>query len=214
MKYLWLSLLGIHTGGCFVIKFLINNRKPVKKIKDVVKIIYRIPALFFMEFNLVISKLSGAVIDDFVCLERSFIDNAKNLRVGFGSFIAKDVHFALHGGVSIGRCCVVNSGVKILTASHYVNDHKWRMMSKKIILCDYSWVAMNAIILPGVTVGRGAVVGAGAVVREDVPDNCVVVGNPAKIIGKRIVSQDFEYVPAAFNSAVEAWIGDFIIKCE
>ena len=49
---------------------------------------------------------------------------------------------------------------------------------------DDAWIGFNSIILKGVTVGRGAVVGAGSVVTNDVPDHTVVAGNPARVIKK------------------------------
>ena len=53
---------------------------------------------------------------------------------------------------------------------------------KKVTLRENAWICMGAIICPGVTIGRNAVVAAGAVVTKDVPDNKVVGGNPARVI--------------------------------
>ena len=53
---------------------------------------------------------------------------------------------------------------------------------KDIIINDGVWIGMNSIILPGVTIGKKAVVAAGSVVTKNVPDYCIVAGNPAKII--------------------------------
>lgn len=50
---------------------------------------------------------------------------------------------------------------------------------------DYAWIGMNCIILKGVSIGRGAIIGAGSVVSRDVPAYCVAAGNPARITGKR-----------------------------
>jgi acetyltransferase-like isoleucine patch superfamily enzyme len=60
---------------------------------------------------------------------------------------------------------------------------KWdHVKSKKIIIKNKAWIGFNCIILKGVTVGEGAIVGAGSVVTQDVPDFTIVAGNPAKII--------------------------------
>lgn len=54
--------------------------------------------------------------------------------------------------------------------------------SKPIKICDDAWIGMNCIILKGVTIGEGAIVGAGSVVTKDVPAWTVVAGNPAKVV--------------------------------
>lgn len=54
--------------------------------------------------------------------------------------------------------------------------------SEQIQIKDHAWISFNAIILKGVTIGKGAIVAAGAVVTKDVPDFTVVAGNPAKIV--------------------------------
>ena len=54
--------------------------------------------------------------------------------------------------------------------------------ARPVLIGEYVWVAINCIILPGVTIGKGAVVGAGSVVTRDIPPFCVAAGNPAKVI--------------------------------
>jgi acetyltransferase-like isoleucine patch superfamily enzyme len=54
-----------------------------------------------------------------------------------------------------------------------------------IIIGDHAWLGTGAIVLGGVTIGEGAVVGAGAVVTKDIPDNCIALGVPARVVGKR-----------------------------
>ena len=62
--------------------------------------------------------------------------------------------------------------------------------SKPIVIKDDAWIGMNVIILKGVTIGRGAIVGAGSVVAKDVPDWCVAVGNPARVVKKLVSGND------------------------
>ncbi|WP_462354514.1 DapH/DapD/GlmU-related protein [Alistipes timonensis] len=57
--------------------------------------------------------------------------------------------------------------------------------TKQVTICSDVWVGARVIILPGVTIGKGAIIGAGAVVAKDVPDYAIVGGVPAKIIGYR-----------------------------
>jgi maltose O-acetyltransferase len=113
---------------------------------------------------------------------------------------------ALHDRVTIGRRVVINDGACILTASHSLSDSSWRHKKAPIRICDYAWIATNAIVLPGVTIGRGAVVGAGAVVRNDVPEYAVVTGNPATA-ASRHRTRDLAYSPVMMNAPFEAWVG-------
>lgn len=131
---------------------------------------------------------------------------AHKIRIGHHSFIAPGVHVTSHGGVSIGAHVAVNSGVRLLSATHDLSDPSWRMVCRGIDIADYAWIATGATILPGVSVGVGAVVGAGAVVAVDVPAHALAVGNPAVIIANKRTKR-LEYDPVAFISPFEAWLG-------
>ena len=97
-------------------------------------------------------------------------------------------------------------GAVLLTATHSLQDPGWSHKKAPIVIGDYAWIARNAIVLQGVTIGRGAVVGAGAVVRMDVPDYVVVLGNPA--INSPIQrNSDLRYSPVLWNAPLEAWVG-------
>ena len=93
-----------------------------------------------------------------------------------------------NGDIVIEDNVMIGSGVHI-----YVQNHKYDIKEKniidqgyfspkKVILCEGSWIGANSIILPGVTIGKCSVVGAGSVVTKSIPNNVVVVGNPAQII--------------------------------
>jgi acetyltransferase-like isoleucine patch superfamily enzyme len=115
------------------------------------------------------------------------------------------VEFALHDEIQIGAYVCVNDGVKLLTASHDISTPTWEHVKASIVIEDYAWIATNAIILPGVTIGRGAVVGAGAVVSKSVAPGAIVAGNPAKEISKKR-SAELEYNPCAFLAVNNAWL--------
>lgn len=127
-----------------------------------------------------------------------------NLQIGANTFIGL-VEFALHEKISIGNYVCINDGVHLLTGSHSVSDPKWRHVKKPIVIEDYVWIATNAIILPGVRIGVGAVVSAGAVVSKDVGPGEIVVGNPAKPINKKRI-EDLNYNPCEFIAANQAWL--------
>ena len=154
----------------------------------------------------VLLRLKGAKIGKLVVPGYpKFQGRLANLQIGDQVSLGR-CEIALHDKVSIGRCAVINDGVVLLTASHGLSDPHFKHKKKPIVIGEYAWVATNAIILPGVTIGRGAVVGAGAVVRENVPDNAVVIGNPSLQTNIER-TKELNYSPVLFNAAFEAWVG-------
>nr|WP_242035357.1 hypothetical protein [Aphanizomenon flos-aquae] len=99
--------------------------------------------------------------------------------------------------ITIGSHVILSEGVTILTGNHELHTPDFAGKLLPIKIEDYAWIATKAIILQGVTIGRGAVVGAGAVVREDVPPLGIVIGNPASLVGYRRCN-DFTYNPGKY----------------
>lgn len=96
-----------------------------------------------------------------------------------------------HGGLEIGSMVRIAAHVVIIPASHEIERIDLPIMqqgiiSKKTIIKDNVWIGSGAKILGGVTINKGAVVGANAVVTRDVPENAIVAGVPAKIIRFRV----------------------------
>ncbi|MCR5240321.1 MAG: hypothetical protein K6E15_09225 [Prevotella sp.] len=84
---------------------------------------------------------------------------------------------------------LIGPEVKIATVDHDLYDRHNLFHFGQVTIRENAWICIAAVICPGVTIGRNAVVAAGAVVTKDVPDNVVVGGNPARII-KKIVPQE------------------------
>jgi acetyltransferase-like isoleucine patch superfamily enzyme len=89
------------------------------------------------------------------------------------------------GPVRIGDNVSVSPEVAIITTQHRMDDPAFAVESRPVVIEDHAWIGMRAVIMPGVTVGRGAVVATGAVVTRDVPPLAVVGGVPARQIGTR-----------------------------
>ena len=87
--------------------------------------------------------------------------------------------------VHIGHHVMIGPGVQIYCAAHHLAAEtriQGLEVARPVVIEDNVWIGGSAILLPGVTVGRNAVVGAGAVVTRDVAANTVVAGNPARVI--------------------------------
>lgn len=89
--------------------------------------------------------------------------------------------------ISIGDQATVSQGVKLCAAGHDITSKIMELTHKPIVIGANAWVAGWSIVLPGVTIGEGAVVAAGAVVTKDVEPWAVVGGNPAKFIKERVL---------------------------
>lgn len=128
----------------------------------------------------------------------------KFLSIGSETFLGR-VTLNIHDIVEIGNRVCINDGVEILTASHDVCDPCWKQVKAPIIIEDYVWIGTGAMILPGVRLGKGAVVGARAVVSKSVPPDTIVVGNPAKIL-ERKRCENLNYNPCDMLAANRAWL--------
>lgn len=89
--------------------------------------------------------------------------------------------------VSIGNRVTITSGVKILThdGSTWLmrDDHGRRQLFRRVIIGNDVFIGVNSIILPGISIGNNVIVAAGSVVTKSIPDDSIVGGNPAKVIG-------------------------------
>lgn len=123
-------------------------------------------------------------------------------RISIGNFTSIGDHCILdgRGGLTVGNCVNFSTGVWIWTMQHKVNDPDFGGESAPVIIGDYAWISCRTVLLPGVRVGEGAVVAAGAVVTKDVEPYAIVGGVPAKKIGER--SQGLRY---RLNSGMLFW---------
>lgn len=125
------------------------------------------------------------------------------LKIGDGSFVGR-AEIQLHAEVEIGAKVCINDGVRLITGSHEVRDPHWRGIARGIQIGDHAWIATGAIILPGVKIGRGAVVGAGGVVAREVPEFALAVGNPV-VIRLDARCRELNYSPTMFLGCTSAW---------
>lgn len=107
--------------------------------------------------------------------------------VELGSYVAIDDEVNLYSAdrIKIGTKVAISREAFICTASHDITKPNRPLSTAPITICDGVWIGARAIILPGVTIGEGAVIAAGAVVVKDVAPWTVVGGNPATVIKMR-----------------------------
>lgn len=107
------------------------------------------------------------------------------ITIGTGSLLGDQIVLDGRAPLRIGDHVDIASSVKIFTSEHDISSPEFSPVEHPVTIRNYVFIGPNAIILPGVTIGEGAVVAAGAVVTKDVPEHAIVGGVPAKVIGER-----------------------------
>jgi acetyltransferase-like isoleucine patch superfamily enzyme len=111
--------------------------------------------------------------------------NVKNISIGEDTIIGENAVLDGREKLTIGDHVDIASEVMIYNGQHDIHAEDFTGVFEPVLIKDYVFIGPRAIILPGVTLGKGVVVGAGAVVTKDVPDFAIVGGVPAKVIGER-----------------------------
>ncbi len=178
-----------------------KNGKVLTVGEILAKVVNRINNIF-LEFEVFLLHLVGLVPSH--CCRRFFYRLA-GIKIGKGSTIHTRARFYDPKNISIGEDSIIGEGVildgrdklvignhvdiatevMIYNSEHDVNDENFSAKNSPVKIEDYVFIGPRVIILAGVTIGRGAIVGAGAVVTKDVPPYAIVGGVPAKIIGER-----------------------------
>ncbi len=110
--------------------------------------------------------------------------------IGDHAWVGQSCFLHSAGGIQIGRAVGLGPGVAILTSVHTEGDVSQPVISNdltfgEVVVGNGSDIGVNAIILPGITIGEGCIIGAGSVVTKDVPAYSVAAGNPARVIRSR-----------------------------
>lgn len=143
----------------------------------------------------ILQELLGSIGEN-VAIDTPFhCDHGNNIFIGNDVIIGMNCTFVDNSPIRIGNKVMIASDVQICTASHpvlpqerLVPDYKergttfFRTYALPIEICDNVWIGARSILLPGVTIGANSVIGAGSVVTQSIPANCVAVGNPCKVI--------------------------------
>ncbi len=118
-------------------------------------------------------------------IQQPFMIDTGNTRIGNNCYINSGCRFLDYGGIAIGDNVGISTGVTIITNNHPCNPltlDTWVDIKEPVVIEDDVWIGANAIILGNVTIGKGAMIGAGSVVTKDIPAGEVWAGNPARFI--------------------------------
>lgn len=153
-----------------------------------------------------LSKILFSIPGKTGCLLRNILipyKNGKKVYIWDSTHIDSPSKFIIGNNVSINRRCIINAGGGIEIKDNvligpnttiYSQNHNFK--DPDSLICDQGytlapvtigenvWIASNCIILPGVTVGKNSIIGAGSVVTKSIPENSLAVGNPARVIKK------------------------------
>jgi acetyltransferase-like isoleucine patch superfamily enzyme len=165
-RNLWFALLGVHFGG-----YVWMRRVSIPRNWSDVMLAQHVS------------------LDDGVVLLCSGAPKEDKISIGEGTYLNRHTMLDAHLEISIGRNCMIGPFCYLTDANHgrvagtLVKEQKMEAMP--VVIEDDVWLGAGVVVLPGVRLGRGCVIGAGAVVTHDVPAEAIVAGVPAAPIGKR-----------------------------
>ena len=138
------------------------------------------------ELRELMSELAGKRLDEgFGLFPPFYTDCGKNINIGKRVFINMGCSFQDWGGITIGDDCLIGHNCTICTVNHDKNpDTRGNMMCLPVKIGDKVWIGADVTILPGVSIGTGAIIAAGTVVTKDVAPGMIVGGIPARVINK------------------------------
>lgn len=169
----------------------------IPKSDKIYRLVWRITSmLFFKPFSLpffntwriFLLKLFGAEIGKYCNIYASaYIPSPRNLVMGIHSTLGPQVQ--LHFGKTIiGNKVTVSQRTYLCSATHFIDSINLPFIAGKIVIKDFVWIAAEAFVMPNIVIEEGAIIGARAVITNNVEPWAVMAGNPAKIIKKRIIT--------------------------
>jgi maltose O-acetyltransferase len=135
-----------------------------------------------------LKQLLGHVADDQIIINQPFYcDYGKQISVGRRFFANFNFTVLDEAPVTIGDDCFIGPNVSIYTACHStdpVERNSRREWALPVTIGNNVWIGGSVTILPGIKIGDNVTIGAGSVVVNDIPDGCIAVGNPCRVVRK------------------------------
>ena len=183
----WVSLCAFRNTG-----YTPGRSRPVRALWYVVSLVIFESGLFplYGIKRWLLRRFGASVGPGVVIKPRVRIKFPWKLRIGSQSWIGQEVWIDNLAPVTLGQDVCISQGTYVCTGSH---DHRrltFDLIVKPIIIERAAWIAARAVVLPGVTIGCGAVVAAASVVTRDVPPGVIVAGSPCRVIGERVPTDE------------------------
>jgi acetyltransferase-like isoleucine patch superfamily enzyme len=136
------------------------------------------------QVNRVVNELINKPVDETLFLIPPFYtDFGYNIQIGHNVFVNHACTFMDRGGIMLEDNVLIGSKVNLITTNHPTEPgQRGSTVSLPIVLKQGAWIGANVTVMPGVTIGENAIVGAGAVVTKDVAANTIVAGVPARVV--------------------------------
>lgn len=189
-----------------------NKLKTIPLVVDIFNLMLKIYYFFkgdYRFFEQLERYIYNGWLTNFPCskLRILYLRTILKVKIGRETFVHMGCRFegdiVIGDNCVIGRSCILNGEIiiknnvsitaeaYIFSTSHIVNDPDFKCFYKPVCIDDYAWIGARVIIQPGVSIGKGAVLGSGSVVTQDVVPYGIFAGVPAKSIGTR--SSDLKY---------------------
>ena len=161
----------IKWARAFVLEYMVNDILP------------HIP--FWTTRRLLLKAIGMKIGKKSFVMKKNYIISPNRLTIGDFTHINRNCTIDARGYITIGNNTSISHSVNIMTGSHDISSSNFASYYLPITIEDNVWIGINATILAGIKIGKGAVVCAGAIVTKDVPPYSVVAGIPARIVNKR-----------------------------
>ena len=142
---------------------------------------------FMYGWRVMLLRLFGAKVGEGVIIRPSVrVTYPWKVKIGKHVWIGDHAELYSLGEIEIGDDVVISQKSYLCTATHDYTKPSFDMIDKKITICEQAWLATDVFIAPGVTIGRGALIGARSSVFSDMPEGMICVGSPAKPVKLRV----------------------------
>lgn len=167
----------------------------LRKFRRLMEVAFNLILTHFPSHNarLAVLRLAGAEIGRSVSILRgTTVLAADCLEIGDSVSIGFRCLLDSRGGLSIGDRTVIASDTQIITAAHEVQSPTFAAYMQPVSIGSYVWLASRVTVLPGVSIGDRAVIGACSLVRTDIGESLIAAGIPAREIGRRTAELDYD----------------------
>jgi acetyltransferase-like isoleucine patch superfamily enzyme len=168
------------TGGSPAHTTMLETSQDALRIAGELNTGYHEPA----QVRELLARLTGRPIDDTVTLFPPFTcDFGKNLSIGKRVFINSGCRFQDQSDITIGDDCLIGHNAVIATLQHDIApSRRGDVIPAPVVIGRNVWLGANVTVLPGVSIGDDAVIGAGSIVTKNIPAGCIAVGSPARVV--------------------------------